>query len=223
MFLPLITGLAAGVVHVFSGPDHLSAIAPFAAENKSKGWLTGLFWGIGHTSGVWIIGIIAYFLREILPLESISIWSERLVGFTLVGIGLWGIGRALKTRVHAHEHTHHGEAHVHAHAHTEGAEHTPAEPHRHSHAPLGIGVLHGLAGSGHLFGVMPALLLPSRIAAITYVAAYGLGSILAMSLFSQVISKFSSVFSSNGNALKYLQLVFSSTAILVGLFWINHT
>lgn len=223
MLLPAITGLTAGVVHVFSGPDHLSAIAPFAAENKSKGWLTGLFWGIGHTSGVWIVGIVAYFLREVLPLDSISIWSERLVGFTLVGIGLWGIHRALKTRVHAHEHTHDGEAHLHLHAHVEGVEHTPAEPHRHLHAPLGIGILHGLAGSSHLFGIMPALLLPTRIAAISYVAAYGLGSILAMSLFSQVISKFSDFFSGNLNALKYLQLTFSSTAIVVGFFWISHT
>jgi hypothetical protein len=41
----------------------------------------------------------------------------------------------------------------------------------HAHASFCLGVLHGVAGSSHFFGVLPALALPTRAAALTYIAA----------------------------------------------------
>ena len=43
-----------------------------------------------------------------------------------------------------------------------------------------MGVLHGVAGTSHFLGVLPALAMPTRAAALVYIAAFGGGSILAM-------------------------------------------
>ena len=99
MLISSFTGFLAGIIHVISGPDHIAAIAPFAIDKNKKSWLTGLFWGIGHTSGVWLIGIFAFLLREVLPIDLISSLSERMVGLVLIGIGIWGIRKALITKV----------------------------------------------------------------------------------------------------------------------------
>ena len=66
-------GLAAGLLHVFSGPDHLAAVAPLAADaERRRQWRTGLQWGIGHTTGVLLIALLLLLLRERLPLDLIS-------------------------------------------------------------------------------------------------------------------------------------------------------
>ena len=54
----LLAGFAAGLLHVFSGPDHLAAVAPLASNRARGQWLTGLQWGIGHTMGVLLIAML---------------------------------------------------------------------------------------------------------------------------------------------------------------------
>src|SRR5687768_14060393 len=87
-------GLAAGLLHVFSGPDHLAAVAPLAAAADRSRWRTGLQWGVGHTVGVLLIASLLLLIREQLPLEAISAYSERLVGIALILVGGWGIRNA---------------------------------------------------------------------------------------------------------------------------------
>ena len=57
----------------------------------------------------------------------------------------------------------------------------------HAHASFCMGVLHGVAGSSHFFGVLPALALPTRGAALTYIGAFGVGTVLAMTIFAAVV------------------------------------
>ncbi len=177
-------GFIAGLVHVFSGPDHLTAVAPLAAieRRKKNPWLSGAKWGAGHAAGVLFIGVLLVLFRELLPMEQISAWSERLVGVMLIGIGIWGIRLALSGRLHAHAHEHQEGAHLHIHCHKHP--HQEHQRHIHSHAAFGIGTLHGLAGSSHLFGVLPALAFSTRTGAITYLVAYALGTVAGMALFS---------------------------------------
>ena len=59
-------------------------------------------------------------------------------------------------------------------------------------ATLGTGILHGCSGSGHLLGVMPALAMPSWSIAFTYLLTFGLGTMLAMSIFTAVVGELSS-------------------------------
>src|SRR5690349_17576193 len=175
--ISILTGLVAGAVHVWSGPDHLAAIAPLAVRRPRRAWVPGARWGFGHSAGVGIIGLLSLWLRGWLPVDLLSSWGERFVGVMLFGIGLWALRRALKQNVHAHEHEHGGDKHVHLHTHShkDATHHNRGDSHQHTHAPLGIGMLHGLAGSSHLLGVLPSLALPTTGQAIAYLVAFGVG------------------------------------------------
>ncbi len=224
-YLPVavVTGLAAGMLHVVSGPDHLAAVAPLALQNKKHPWLTGLWWGIGHSTGVWIVGALAFLLKDVLPVDQLSGWSEKLVGIVLIILGLWAFRRAFRHRIHIHEHEHDGVSHVHIHVHSreELSTHHHPEAHHHSHAPLGIGILHGLAGSSHLLGVLPALALPGWHATVGYIVAFGVGSILAMTTVALVIGKSAHhLLKWSAKSFLYLQYTFASAAILIGIYWV---
>jgi hypothetical protein len=78
-----------------------------------------------------------------------------------------------------------------------------------------MGVLHGVAGSSHFFGVLPALALPTRAAALTYVAAFGFGTVAAMTGFAAVLGV-----ASVARMRRALMLSAASLAILVGGFWL---
>lgn len=197
-----LTGLSAGLVHALSGPDHLSAVAPLViGQPRGRRWRTGLFWGVGHSLGVWIVGLLALALRGVLPIESVSSWSERLVGAVLIGVGLWGLRRAFLARLPMEGHAEHG--------------------HRSGRAAVWIGGLHGLAGSSHVLGLLPALALPSRWASLTYVVGFGLGSIAAMTAFSSTFGFMAARITARGQwAYQAVLASFSAAAILVGGYWL---
>ena len=117
MLIAALAGALAGFVHVLSGPDHLAAIAPLASNQRRSPWAAGALWGLGHSSGVLVVGLLALWLRGWLPIEAVSSWSERAVGVVLIGIGLWGLHRALRRHVHSHPHAHGPLHHDHAHLH----------------------------------------------------------------------------------------------------------
>lgn len=220
LLLTLLTGLTAGSAHVLSGPDHLAAIAPLAVDQRRKTWRVGLSWGVGHSTGVWVLAILALFFREALPIDLLSSWGERLVGFVLIGLGLWGLRRLLRTHVHSHVHEHDGVRHAHVHVHDDrpGEDHPLA--HSHSHSALGIGTLHGLAGTSHLLGVLPALLLPTRSAAAAYVFSFGIGSIVSMTAFAWGVGRLAHLLHGIGDRGYRLLLGGCSVgSILIGFYW----
>lgn len=220
MIAALLAGLLAGSVHVVSGPDHLAAVAPLAVSDRRRAWSAGVRWGLGHSLGVGVVGVVALLLRDALPLDLISGWSERLVGVVLIAIGLWAIRTATRRHVHLHEHEHDGVRHAHVHVHAPGAGHSGARAHSHAHAAFGVGALHGLAGSSHVLGVLPALALPDNAAAAAYLAGYGIGSIAAMGAFAVAVGGFADrLGGSGGTAWRRLLGVAGSAAIAVGIFW----
>jgi hypothetical protein len=197
-----LAGLSAGTIHALSGPDHLSAVAPLVINERSRRWRMGLFWGLGHSLGVWLIGLIALLLRGFLPLDALSSWSERLVGVVLIGVGLWGLRRAFVARLPS--------PHVH--------EVPKGRPGR---AAVMIGGLHGLAGSSHILGLLPALALPSRWAALAYVIGFGLGAVAGMTIFSSAFGLIAHRITGRGQfAYQALLASFSAAAIVVGGYWL---
>ncbi|HYG62206.1 MAG TPA: sulfite exporter TauE/SafE family protein [Thermoanaerobaculia bacterium] len=204
--LAALAGLSAGLVHALSGPDHVAAVAPLALAERRSRWRTGLLWGIGHSAGVCLVGLLALLLREVLPLDSLSSWSERLVGAVLIVVGLWGLRRASLARLPVpHQH----------------AEEEPGAP-RSRQAALWIGALHGLAGSSHLLGLFPALALPSRAASLAYVGGFSVGTVAAMVVFSSTIGLLAAWLTARGqNAYRALLGTASAAAIGVGIFWLT--
>jgi hypothetical protein len=214
--LTLLTGAAAGLFHVLSGPDHLAAVAPLAADEQKRGWLAGCTWGIGHASGVVVVAIMAIVLRDTLPsIDLISTWGERLVGAALIGIGFW----ALRRRAHIERSPHsHGRV-SHHHLHVQAG---PAWMRQlgHAHASFCMGVLHGVAGSSHFFGVLPALALPSESAALMYIGAFGIGTVAAMTVFAAVVGFLGVYAGANPRLHRAMMAVAAALAILVGGVWL---
>ncbi|MDE3056941.1 MAG: sulfite exporter TauE/SafE family protein [Bacteroidota bacterium] len=215
----IAAGITTGIIHVFSGPDHLAAIAPFAMKRERGAWRTGLRWGLGHASGVAVVGILSLILRDILPVHLISHWSDRLVGAMLVGIGLWTLHKAL--HIHTHIHFHNGEAHEHVHMHgyTDLKTH-PAKHHIHTHAAFGIGTLHGLAGSSHFLAIIPTLAMPSNVLAVAYLGSFGVGTVAAMIIFACTINSLSLHFAGTAKIYRGVMFACSGIAFGVGSVWL---
>jgi ABC-type nickel/cobalt efflux system permease component RcnA len=216
-----ITGLIAGLVHVWSGPDHLAAIAPLAVRQPRQAWLPGMRWGLGHSAGVAVVGLLSLLLRDLLPVDLLSAWGERFVGLMLFAIGFWGLRKTFKNKLHTHEHEHDGDRHVHVHVHTQSAKHERPAAHRHAHAAFGIGILHGLAGSSHFLGVLPILAFPTMTQAIAYLAAFAAGTVASMALFAWLMGTVASKFGRrSAQAYRGLMSACSIAAIGVGCFWL---
>ena len=214
--LTAVTGALAGLFHVLAGPDHLAAVAPLAVDGRRRGWLAGWTWGIGHTSGVVVVALLAVLLRDVLPpIDLISAWSERLVGAALIVVGLWALGRSarIEPRPHVHGAFHHDHLHVQT---------GPGWVRRlgHAHASFCLGVLHGVAGSSHFLGVIPALALPTRTAAVTYIAAFGVGTVAAMTAFAAVVSVAARSAQPHHQLHRLLLAAAALLAIVVGGIWL---
>ena len=190
-------GMAAGLLHVFSGPDHLAAVAPLVADSGRTSWRTGLQWGFGHTAGVLMIAALLLLVREQLPLDAISAYSERIVGIALIAVGAWGIWRGAKVRR------------------CEGA-----GVHSHPSASFGMGIVHGLAGSSHLFGVIPALAFATRIESVSYLGGFGTGAIVGMTAFAAGIGVLSVRLGRSHRTYPGLLFASSAAALVVGGFWL---
>src|SRR5690242_914146 len=218
--IAVLTGLLAGLIHVWTGPDHLTAVAPLAVRHPKRAWIPGIRWGFGHSAGVAVVGLLSLLLRDLIPVEWLSSWGERLVGIMLFGIGLWALRQAFKNTIHAHEHEHDGDRHIHFHSHHHGHAPEKPKPHRHIHAAFGIGTLHGLAGSSHFLGVLPALAFPTKALAITYIAAFGIGTVIAMALFSWGMGRMTLRFEGRGQRFyRGLMTTCGVAALGVGVFW----
>ena len=214
--LIVMTGALAGLFHVLSGPDHLAAVAPLAVEDGRRGWLAGWTWGFGHASGVVVVALLAILLRNLLPpIDVISAWSERVVGVALIGIGLWALRRS--TRIASGAHRHGKVAHNHLHVQA-----GPAWARRlgHAHASFCLGILHGVAGSSHFLGVLPALALPTLGAGITYIGAFGVGTVAAMTAFAAAIGSAGSYVRHGAALYRSMMLAAAMLAIAVGAFWL---
>ncbi len=188
-----MAGLVAGLGHVVAGPDHLAALAPLAVEGRHHPARVGATWGLGHGLGVVILGALGQMLRGALDLQIASAWAEMLVGCLLIGLGIYAWVRAGTIVIHEHGHRHEGATHTHLHVHTgrDAKDHEAAKHESHSHGlktAFGVGVLHGGAGVGHLFGVIPSLAL-SGIQAVAYLGTYLVGAVLGMALFGSAIGR----------------------------------
>jgi len=230
MSFPLLAGIAASILHVVSGPDHLAAVTPLAIETRRKVWKIGLFWGFGHLTGMLLIGLLFLLFRQYIPIEKISEHSEQLVGAVLIVVGLWALYSIFgKRKNHKHPHVHHAEEpyiHIHEHEHDKNMLN-----HGHAHSKkvkqnqwtsFGIGVLHGLAGIAHFVLLLPVLGFENKFDSIQYIIGFGLGTLLAMTIYTFLLGQLArySKKQNSKSLFKMVRLSGGVFAIAIGVYWL---
>jgi len=156
---PLLLGFALGMRHALDG-DHIVAMSTIVARERSltRAALLGGIWGAGHSLSLLAVGLLVIVFR--VPMSpGFGVFFERAVGVMLILLGL----TSLFVR------------------------------HRHRHAdvsrrrPFGVGIVHGLAGSGALALAVLAT-IPSRAAALLYILLFGAGAIGGMTAVTAALA-----------------------------------
>jgi ABC-type nickel/cobalt efflux system permease component RcnA len=230
IIFPVTAGLIAAMFHVITGPDHLAAVTPFAIESKKKAWEIGFFWGIGHLVGMLCIGVLFTLFKSLIPVDRISNYSEQLVGFVLIGIGVWAFYKIFKAeQIDKHPHVYnknvapihsHGLFHTHFHQHSH-----PKNLNQGNFASSSIGFLHGLAGIAHFLLFIPILVFDKPSDSFLYIGGFGFGILLAMTAFAFVVGKIASLTKNVHNEVffKGIRLAGGFFAIVIGVYWIFNT
>ena len=178
--LPSLVGLSLGMRHALE-PDHLAAVSTLASQERrglKASLRLGVFWGLGHTCALFVVGGTLALLGAQMP-EKLTFAFELLVALMITALGVRAVLRAVAEGRARSEHAHGGLTHTHA----APAEHLHLSRWTLSTRPLLIGLMHGLAGSGALTALVLAE-LPTAEQRLGYIALFGAGSVLGMSLLT---------------------------------------
>ena len=174
LFSVLALGFILGIRHALE-PDHMIAVSTIASQSKKlwKASLAGVFWGIGHTATLFIIGLILIVMKNDIP-EKWSLTLEFLVGIMLVYLGIAAMLSIRKKQNHSHLHKH------------ENSPLLKKVTKGTYYKSLFIGFVHGIAGSGAM-----VLLTMSSVDSVwqgaLYMIVFGFGTVIGMLIFTTII------------------------------------
>jgi hypothetical protein len=166
----------------------MQALTPLTiGRNRFAASLLGSLWGLGHSAGQLVLGLVFTLLKEQFTnfLPFLERWAGVIVGLTLVAIGVTGI---IESRAaHATHVAQAPEAGASPSSMSddeaalfEVAQRTKGKGEaRVAAATFATGVLYGLQPDA-LFVVIPALALPTRAAAFAYCVMFVIGTVMAM-------------------------------------------
>ena len=207
-FLLLLLGaLGFGIAHAFE-PDHMAAVSTFVAGRPKprEAAMFGVRWAVGHGFSLFLIGSLLFLFRRAAEASQPELFSsgvlERVVGLVLFGLGVWTLFQVVSSRAsqqHAHGHFHDGNFHSHD---GDEAEHGHSHGHGHSHkggfASLGMGVLHGAAGTGAFVGQAAVSLSSSYAFVFCYTLLFSLGVLISMALYAGALGGLITTFEKRG-------------------------
>jgi len=220
MSFPFISGSIMAFVHVLSGPDHLAAVTPFVVHKRTEGWRVGLFWGIGHVLGMLAVGLLFLLFKDRIPVDRISDYSELIVGFTLIGIACWTFYRLF---FHKTKEENKKQANLISKTSSlNDASPTVITRKKQRSTSFFIGLLHGFAGIAHFLLLLPALGFSSINETVTYLLGFAIGTIVAMLVFTYLISYGVNKYAKNHTTKFYRQIgtVSGLFALTIGVYWI---
>jgi high-affinity nickel permease len=188
----LLVSLLLGLRHA-SDPDHLAAVTTMIASGEErhrvrKAGTMGFFWGLGHGTTLMLIGLPLILLNQYLP-EIVGKIAEVAIGCIIVLLAVRLLVRWRRGFYHVHVHSHDdGEAHRHVHSHVQDESHGHGHrvPRRTPLSAYGVGLVHGIGGSGGL-----TLLLISTISdkaqATGALLLFAAGTAVSMALLSTAL------------------------------------
>jgi len=195
----LLLGFLLGIKHAIE-PDHVIAVSTIASESKNikRSMFAGVFWGIGHTATLLIVGMFLIIAKNTIT-DKVAMSLEFAVGIMLVSLGLHSILSILK-------HNHHDPQ----------SASTPVKKRPHIKSFI-IGLVHGLAGSAAM-----VLLTMSTVTTVwqgaLYILIFGFGTVVGMLSFSTVIGL--PFVLTNGKQLnRYLHNLAGIISILFGFYY----
>lgn len=244
-FLSIIAlGFFLGMRHA-TDPDHVIAVTTIVARERkisTSAWI-GIFWGIGHTLTIFVVGTAIILFDLVIP-PRIGLSMELAVGFMLILLGVVNVVAffreasavprelpVLETVVHSHAHSHGDFVHTHQHSHGQ-QEHTHStqawldrvllrfrfyRPLR----PLLIGLVHGLAGSAAVALLVLATIRDARWA-VAYLLVFGIGTIAGMMVITMSIASSFSIARGKQSFLKGLAMASGVLSLGFGIFVAYH-
>ena len=165
----LAGGLLLGCLHALEA-DHIVTVSCMVMNKGSlrKSLLLALQWGVGHSFTLMILAALIFSLDSaFMALMSTS--AEQMVGRTMIFLGMIVLFQELKQ-----------------------SSKLKNFKHRDFTGPqlFGVGVLHGIAGSGSIFLLIPIALTKSIVGVFSYVGLFCLGMILTMGFYGLFLQKF---------------------------------
>jgi ABC-type multidrug transport system fused ATPase/permease subunit len=201
-------GLAAGCLHTLAGADHLAALTPLTiGQSHLRASMLGALWGFGHSTGQLLLGLLMVILKDRFQqlVPALSKWGGTTVGLTLLAIGALGVYESFFEGDHDHHHDHA----------------TPKSSDKKEKKGFGLatfatGIVYGLQPDA-LFVIIPALALPTKLAAMAYILMFVLGTVAAMGAYAGVIGATSqAIKKTNTRLTSKLSGAASAMAILIG-------
>lgn len=238
----IAVGFFLGMRHA-TDPDHVIAVTTMVSRQRDikRAALTGLFWGVGHTLTILVVGAAIILLGFVIP-ARLGLSMELSVGLMLVVLGLMNLASFLRSASEASVEAHDGSAVAHSHPHIHGdyihshphAHGPEVHPHRPDQTPLAyldrmlgriglyqhlrpliVGVVHGLAGSAAVALLVLAAIKNPRWA-IAYLLVFGVGTIAGMMLIT-VALVFPFAYTANDSAWMNRNLRMASGLVSLGL------
>ncbi len=217
-------GFMLGLVHALDA-DHVMAVSALSHRKKNNLFTTlryCLKWALGHGAMLMLIGILFFGLGFELPQNVLNL-AEGAVGVLLIVIGLFCLIRIQKQKLQLHVHQHGDVTHAHW-----FSQEQSVKGHD-SHAPMMVGMLHGLAGSAPALALVPLMSQASSGTgqfglAVGYLIVFSLGVLLAMALFGLGLGMMQQKLQAfNTRIFQWSQYLIAVGSILFGGFWLSQT
>ena len=182
-----------GFGHAFEA-DHLVAVSNIVTKRGRLALAVkdGLYWGLGHTSTICLIGLVMI-VGKATFLNGYFGYFEALVGLMLVLLGIFRLTQYFHKKEHPHQ---------------------LVDPADHHHLAYGVGLVHGLAGSGAMV-LLVMTGIQSTFNSMLYLLLFGLGSAAGMLVAAGIFSVAFSHKTTHHHGLQ-LRLVLLSSVLCIG-------
>jgi sulfite exporter TauE/SafE len=220
-FSILMAGFSLGLLHALDA-DHVMAVSTLSTRKPGllNSFKHSAHWALGHAAMLVMIGLMLFGLGVHIP-ETFQHLAEASVGVLLMVMGIWCLWHFKKNPLQLKVHRH-GDI-VHSHlclADDENSDHQKSA----KHAPMFIGMLHGLAGSAPALALVPIVMQGQLSVALVYLTVFSLGVLISMVMFGAALGQLQ-VKLQNFNIKIYQvsRYLIASASVVLGGVWLSQS